>query len=235
MRFLRWHPLLTADAVFQPESTWQTVGLIGSKVLGYRGMPEFTFVCPNHPAVQEALYHRLEGLLDQGMFQGFFLDRVRFPSPSTSLVGDLGCFCEYCHRKAAEVGLDLGEVQWEILRQIRDDEGRIILTKTLLSGQTNPESSDLGLAVSQFLAFRKRSVRDFLALIVQPLREAQMEIGLDCFSPSLTHLVGQDLNALSEFVDWIKLMTYAHTLGPAGLPYELFGFLSYSQQLHKTQ
>ena len=112
------------------------------------------------------------------------------------------------------------------------------MTNSLLSGQTNPEDSDQALVVSQFLAFRKRSVRDFLALIVQPLRDAQMEIGLDCFSPSLTHMVGQDLHALSELVDWIKLMTYAHTLGPAGLPYELSGFLSYlnnSTKLNEKQ
>jgi len=238
IHFLRWHPLLTTDKRFRPNPTWQTEGLMGDKLVGYHGMPEFTFFCPNHPAVQEAVYKHLLVLVRQGIYQGFFLDRVRFPSPSTHPVSDLGCFCEHCQRKSVEVGLDLRNVQRRILQQIQDEKGRISLTNSLLSGQTNPEDSDQGLVVSQFLAFRKRSVRDFLALIVQPLRDAQMEIGLDCFSPSLTHMVGQDLHALSELVDWIKLMTYAHTLGPAGLPYELSGFLSYlnsSTKLNEKQ
>jgi hypothetical protein len=238
IRFLRWHPLLTADKRFRLDPTWQTEGLMGDKLVGYHGMPEFTFFCPNHPAVQEAVYKQLIKLVRQGVYQGFFLDRVRFPSPSTNPASDLGCFCEHCQRKAAEVGLDLGNVQRGILQQIQDEKGRISLTNSLLSGQTNPEDSDQALVVRQFLAFRKRSVRDFLALIVQPLRDTQMEIGLDCFSPSLTHMVGQDLHALSDLVDWIKLMTYAHTLGPAGLPYELSGFLSYinnSTKLNEKQ
>ena len=54
-----------------------------------------------------------------------------------------------------------------------------------------------------------------------------MEIGLDSFSPSLTHLVGQDLVRLGDFADWIKLMSYAHTLAPAGIPFELSGLVRY--------
>jgi hypothetical protein len=34
-------------------------------------------------------------------------------------------------------------------------------------------------------------------------------------------MVGQDLAALDSCCDWIKVMTYGHTLGPAGLPFEL--------------
>jgi hypothetical protein len=36
-------------------------------------------------------------------------------------------------------------------------------------------------------------------------------------------MVGQDLAAVSCHADWIKLMSYAHTLGPAGVPFELLG------------
>jgi hypothetical protein len=225
MRFLRWQPLLTTDKDIQPDPTWQTVGLTGRKISGYRGLPEFTFFCPNHPAVQEVIYKHLVKLVRLGVYQGFFLDRVRFPSPSTDPVNDLGCFCEHCRRKAADDGLDLGKIQGEILRQTLDEKGSISLINALLSGKTNPEYSDQSLTFSQFIAFRKRSMRDFLAFIVQPLREDHLEIGLDCFSPSLTHMVGQDLNTLSELVDWIKLMTYAHTFAPAGIPYELSGLV----------
>jgi hypothetical protein len=39
----------------------------------------------------------------------------------------------------------------------------------------------------------------------------------------LTRMVGQSLRDLGKLVDWIKIMTYAHTLGPAGMPYEILG------------
>ena len=34
-------------------------------------------------------------------------------------------------------------------------------------------------------------------------------------------MVGQDLGALAGRCDWIKVMTYGHAFGPAGLPFEL--------------
>ena len=236
IRFLRWQPLLTTVKEFQPDSTWQTEGLTGGKVAGYRGLPEFTFACPNHPAVQEAVYKHLDNLVRQGVYQGFFLDRVRFPSPSTDPINDLTCFCEYCQHKAATYGLDLKGIREEILRQTLEEKGRLSLIKTLLSGKSDPVQADWNLDVIQFLTFRKRSVCDFLARISQPLREAHLEIGLDCYSPSLINMVGQDLNTMCEYVDWIKLMNYAHTYAPAGIPFELSGLLHYlSTKTHLSE
>ena len=227
MRFLRWQPLLTTDKDIQPVPAWQTEGLTGGKVAGYRGMPEFTFLCPNHPAVQDAIYKRLDKLVRQGIYQGVFLDRVRFPSPSTDPINNLTCFCEHCQRKAAEYDMDLEEIRLEILRSTLEEQGHITLVKALLTGKPEPEQAEHSPRLGQFLAFRKRSVRDLLAYISQPLREAHLEIGLDCYSPSLTPMVGQDLSTMSGLVDWIKLMTYAHTLAPAGIPFELSGLAHY--------
>jgi hypothetical protein len=238
VRFLRWQPLLTSDKAIKTTPSWQTESLSGHKVAGYHALPEFTFFCPNHPAVQEALYGHMQDLAHQGVYQGFFLDRVRFPSPASDPLNDLACFCEHCRHKAAEHGLDLEHIRDEILRQMRDQKGRISLIETLLSRAINPAQAVQNSDLIQFLAFRRSSVRDFIALITQPLREAHLEIGLDCYSPCLALMVGQDLSLLSEHVDWIKIMTYAHTFAPAGIPYELSGllhFLSSTGQLREDQ
>ncbi len=227
MHFMRWQPLLTTDKGIQPDSAWQTEGLTGGKVAGYRGLPEFTFFCPMHPAVQEAIYNHLDKLVRQGIYQGFFLDRVRFPSPSPDPLNNLACFCEHCQRVAAGYDMDLEGIRREILRSTLEEKGRISLIKALLTGKVEPEEAEQSPHLGQFLAFRKRSVYDLLAFITQPLKEAHLEIGLDCYSPSLTHMVGQDLCKMSDLVDWIKLMTYAHTLAPAGLPFELSGLFHY--------
>jgi hypothetical protein len=227
MRFIRWQPLLAGDIVFQPEPQQQTVSLTGNKLVGYRNLPEFTFVCPNHPMVQETVIQHLDNLIHQGLYQGFFLDRIRFPSPSADPINNLTCFCEYCHRAAAEYDLDLEEVRWEILRSTREESGRITLVKTLLSAGLAPEQAEQNPRINQFLAFREICILEFLVTVSQVLRQAHLELSLDCYSPFLAHMVGQDLGAMSEYVDWIKLMTYAHTFAPAGLPYELSGLLHY--------
>ena len=223
MRFLAWQPLLTLDPDLQPDPQWRMVDMFDNRLVGYRGLPEFTFCCPNHPAVQEALCRHLERLARLGLYQGFFLDRIRFPSPAGAPLTHLGCFCEYCQLRAMEVGLDLRRVK-SVLGHLSGDENTCTsLVKSLLSWEADPDQADPAQCLSQFLSFRNRSIHDFLAVITPMLREAGLEIGLDCYSPSLTRMVGQDLTSLSGLVDWIKLMTYAHTYAPAGLPFELSG------------
>jgi hypothetical protein len=221
MRFMRWHPLLTGDGSFQPRRPWQVISLHGQPVGGFHDMPEFTFVCPNQPAVQEGIQQRITGLLDEGLYQGFFLDRIRFPSPAAGLLDNLACFCPGCIEKAAASGLDLGQLQRRLQNMVTEPGGRRRLVEALLGGD---DCGDTGLPdLPRFLAFRRQSVTDFIAALARPLRAAGMEIGLDCFSPCLAGMVGQDLAAVSRHADWIKLMSYAHTLGPAGVPFELLG------------
>jgi hypothetical protein len=227
LRFLRWQPLLTTDQAIHLDPSWYTTGLAGNQAPGYRGLPEFTFLCPNHPALQDALVKHLEDLLRQGLYQGFFLDRIRFPSPSVDPENDLDCFCEHCRRKAAGEGLDLEEIRRLILQLTRTEEGRLFLGKSLLSGPLGPDTPGQYHALDQWLAFRQHSIHDFLELATRPLKASDVEIGLDCFSPSLARIVGQDLKRLSGQVDWVKLMTYTHTMAPAGLPYELSGLSRY--------
>jgi hypothetical protein len=203
------------------------VSLTGKKLTGSLNLPEFTFACPNHPAVQEAVTTHLGNLVGQGLYHGFFLDRVRFPSPSTDPINNLTCFCEFCRRKAADSGLDLDEIRQEILHTSLEEKRRINLVKMLLSRDSEPDHTDHISGLVQFLAFRRQSILEFLATISQMLRQSHLELGLDCFSPCLTPMVGQDLSAMSKWVDWVKLMTYAHTFAPAGLPFELSGLLKY--------
>lgn len=227
IKFLRWHPLLTGDAVFQPRLEWQVIGASGHPIPGFRGIPEFTFVCPNHPAVQEAIFRHVEDLLKEGLYQGFFLDRVRFPSPSAHPLNDLGCFCEHCRRQAHSNGLELDIIQRLLLNLDASAQGRLSLIQILLNCAAPALSLEIADILHTYRSFRSRGVTDLVAMLSVMLRQAGMEIGLDCFSPSLANMVGQDLGALSIWADWIKVMSYAHVRGPAGLPFELLGMLEY--------
>ena len=216
----RWHPLLTGDALQPPPPDWQTIALSGSPIAGFQRMPEFTFVCPNRPAVAEAALRRLERALGNGPYQGVFLDRIRYPSPASDPVASFGCFCADCQRAAAEAGLDLVAAAREIAAALRSPTGVRRAIHTFFRPATDP-STDPTLAA--LLDFRERTITRFVAQAVDVARQHGMAVGLDAFSPTLCRMVGQNLRTLDPLSDWVKIMSYGHTFGPAGLPFELLG------------
>jgi hypothetical protein len=221
-KLYRWHPLLTNDGSFAPPSEWQTIGLNGEAVMGFRNLPEFTFMCPNRLEVREAVLSHLEEVI-RSPLQGVFLDRIRFPASALNPSAALACFCEACCQAAAGDGLDLRLAQKRLQTMLSDTEGRRSFVRGLLASQNDSLHENL----EAVLAFRGRSISRLLRDVSTLARGRGVEVGLDCFSPCLTRMVGQDLRVLDGMGDWIKIMTYGHVLGPAGLPYELLGLASW--------
>jgi hypothetical protein len=224
-QLFRWHPLLTGDGSFVPRPEWQTVGLGGEPVPGFRDMPEFTFVCPNRPAVREAVLDHLYETIREDDYHGVFLDRIRYPSPVADPGRWLACFCDDCRQVAAGEGIDLEVTQRHIRALLSKPERVSGFLKALLgspAAETPAHDADLA-ALEQFLVFRARSVTRFVQAAAELIHAEGLAVGLDCFSPTVTFLVGQDLKALAPHCEWIKIMSYGHTLGPAGLPFELLG------------
>jgi len=230
-QLFRWHPLLTGDGTFVPRPEWQVVGLGGSPVSGFRGMPEFTFVCPNRPAVRDAVLDHLRDVVRGGEYQGVFLDRIRYPSPAADPARLLACFCDDCRRAASDDGLDLEDARRRIGTLLTTSEGARALVRALFApsnSETIGEAAGPDLAaLCAVLDFRVRSVTRFVRAVADLIRAEGLGMGLDCFSPTLTHMVGQSLRALSPYGDWIKVMTYGHALGPAGLPFELLDLVGW--------
>jgi hypothetical protein len=226
-QLFRWHPLLTGDGTFVPRPEWQTVGLDGEPVPGFRGLPEFTFVCPNRPVVREAVRHHLHDVVQRGGYDGVFLDRVRYPSPAADPGRLLTCFCDDCRRVAAAEGLDLEVVRQRIRTLLAEPERAPGFIQALL-GVPAPGSSDPDLPpLREFLDFRARSVTRFVEAVADQVRPEGLAVGLDCFSPALANMVGQNLGALAGHCQWIKVMTYGHAFGPAGLPFELMDLVDW--------
>jgi hypothetical protein len=210
----RWHPLLASDAGFALPVEWQPVNLRGEPVPGFRGLPEFTFMCPNRTDVQEWIAERVEVAAQRGIYQGLFFDRMRFPSPAENPKGYLACFCKYCRRVASDSGLDLEAARRQIATCLTEADGAKDLTRSLFT----PSEDSL---LDSFFRFRSNSITHVIQYASKLARSHGLHIGLDCFSPALTRMVGQDLAALDKHCDWIKLMTYPRVFGPAGLPFEL--------------
>jgi len=212
----QWHPLLTGEKN-TPEA-WRTVNLHGKPIPGHHHLPEFTFLCPNHPETQDLLTTRIKSVIRRGIYQGLFLDRIRFPSPAASPEKFLGCFCVECRRAAKAAGFDLEQVRRHIEKLLTNSGGRIRLVRGLFGRYDERDT-----ALETFLRFRADSVTCAVSSAAELLTAAGMATGLDSFSPSLAWMVGQDLGALDKISAWTKIMTYPHTYGPAGLPFELLG------------
>jgi hypothetical protein len=210
----RWHPLLASDAGFALPDEWQTINLHGEPVPGFKGLPEFTFICPNRTDVQEWIAERIEVAAQRGIYQGLFFDRMRFPSPAENPERHLACFCKYCRRIASDSALDLEVVRRQIESLLTGADRAQLFTQTLFS----PTDNSL---LESFFTFRFNSITRIIQYAVKLVRSHGLNIGLDCFSPTLTRMVGQNLSALNDACEWIKLMTYPRVFGPAGLPFEL--------------
>jgi hypothetical protein len=227
INFVRWQPLLTGDGVFTPKEEWQVTSLSGSKIPGFQNLPEFTFVCPNRADSTDIIFEHIIQLTNQDIYDGLFLDRIRYPSPASNPLKKMGCFCKSCHQKALNAGFDLGNLQKSLQVLTSSESGKLNLIGCLFGRFEGITNDSLRESIIGWLKFREESITNFVKTLTQSLNCKKLNIGLDCFSPSLTKMVGQDLNSLSRHTNWIKIMSYAHTLGPAGLPFEIIDFFNY--------
>lgn len=227
----RWHPLLASDAGFALPVEWQPVNLSGEPVPGFKSLPEFTFICPNRTDVQEWIAERIEVASQRGLYQGLFFDRMRFPSPAENPETHLACFCKYCKRVASDSGIDLEAVRRQIASSLADADD----AKELIQAVFTQKNFSL---LESFFQFRLNSITHIIHYAARLARSNGLKIGLDCFSPTLTRMVGQDLSALNQNCDWIKIMTYPRVFGPAGLPFELNALSKWLREhysIHETE
>ncbi len=218
-----WQPVLTWHDRFPDNPDWRVVGLSGGRVAGPLGKAEFTFLCPNRETIQESVLQCLDEALASGYYDGVFLDRIRFPSPADDFAGKFACFCDTCRIAAHELGLDLGAVQQAVSRLLEIAGGRHAVVSEMLAAFPAPDVAEDISLLRRMLAFRERSISHFVTVVVELVRGRNLQVGLDCFSPTLARMVGQNLARLAEDADWIKVMTYARAFAPASLPYELAG------------
>ncbi len=216
-----WIPLLSGHGRFRPDPDWRVIGLAGQPVGGHGELLEFTFVCPNRPAARAAVLQETEAAIATGPYQGVFLDRIRFPSPAANPARDLGCFCDDCSRAARQEGVDLPSIQADLQQRLVTPQGRQEVVRSLLSLPYAVQTEAHVPALRDLLTFRQGSIATLVGAAAENARARGLRVGLDCYSPTLSAMVGQDLAALSAHADWTKVMTYARAHGPASLPFEI--------------
>ncbi|HEY8447841.1 MAG TPA: hypothetical protein VIL01_12115 [Thermomicrobiales bacterium] len=221
-RFYRWQLVLAGHADFDPPAEWRAVGLDGEAAPAFRGMREFTFLCPHQPEARRQALAAVADVARRDVYDGVMLDRIRFPSPCQEPERSFACFCDACRDAFASAGLDQGEVRAAVRRLFGSAEGSRRWLEALLSGTNSSGDTDVAL-LNAFLDGRQAAVTALVREAVQQVRAAGKAVALDVFSPVVTRAVGQDLRALASGAGLTKLMVYGGTVAPAGLPFEILG------------
>jgi len=226
IKLLRWHPLFTLRDTDVIQNNF-VINAWDKPIPGFKNLPEFTFVCPNNKLIVEYLYKEIITIIENDIYDGFFLDRIRFPSPSEDPFWNLGCFCENCLQSAEVNNINIQLVK-KFIKNAYNSQDDIFIYLSYLMNNVNLDSDKLELQeFKKYLDYRTRIVIDGVKVISDLVHNFNLEVGLDAFSFSLTYMVGQDLSRLSQLADWTKVMSYTHAIGPAGLPYEISNLLKF--------
>jgi len=235
-----WYPILadTPGIKIEREKAVETFdGLHGYGKLGCwnkigKGEEDFLFLCPNDEENISKIFNRYEMKIKESGFDGVFLDRIRFPSPSNGFEALFSCFCKSCINK---FNSDYGEDLESYRDKIKSFFGQF---KTIDSIDLKNCHSFFEIIVQgnlkKFYDFRKQNVYRMVKMFADKAKQMNKLVGIDLFAPSFAPLVSQDYKLLAKTCDWIKPMIYCHASGPAGLPLELYCLLKAILDINPT-
>lgn len=202
----------------------------------------FLFACPNSREFESVLKKNFESLskkLRNSGYNGVFLDRIRYYSPASGLLSTFCCFCQGCLRKAEHMGINLDKARLQLgqlikeIRKIKPSqvpEQLKILNTVFFSFKENQ-------IINDYLHFKFNSIKEVIKLAREIFYKNELKIGLDCFTPSLAPITGQNYSYLFKYADWIKPMLYTRSFAPAGIPYEIKsiveGFIKINRDLRE--
>ncbi len=226
-----WYPILADIPGFKVR--WEQSVETFDRLHGYgkngrwdklgEGEEDFLFLCPNDEQNIREIFDQYQNKIIESGFDGVFLDRIRFPSPSTGFEALFSCFCKSClHKFYNKYSEDLKGYRNQaktVFKKFKTIDVNYL--------QTCQSFSDIIIrdSLKKFYDFRKQNIYQVLKMFADKAKQMGKLVGVDLFAPSLAPLVSQDYQLLAKTCDWIKPMIYCHTSSPAGLPLELYCFI----------
>ena len=167
----------------------------------------FTFCCPADPENVKTVIDVFEKYYDKDIYDGIFLDKIRFPS----FIGGLGtvtsCYCDYCRSV-----FDLPTQDDLDFEDIANPMG-ISVYKDL--------HYEMDPAYKKLFDYKANAVYRSLKQLCSYFKGRGFKICLDLFTPTTAFFVGQDYHKLLKLTDIVKPMLYNVTNAPAGIPFEI--------------
>jgi hypothetical protein len=131
--------------------------------------------------------------------------------------------------------VDLASLRRHIGRLWQTPDGKRTVISSFLASPNKARSRSTDDPLEQLMSFRSRSISAIVRETADLARARGLKVGLDCFSPTLAPMVGQNVADLSAFSDWIKGMTYIRAFGPASIPFEIFGLIGWLRAANEQQ
>ena len=217
-----WFPVFSEHTL--REGLRRQVSIRDSAPLGARifdGDETFDFCCPSQTGLPQRLLGKYDRDFAGGVFDGVFLDRIRYPSMTVGVEALFGCACGDCCDWLTENGLPRQSLN-DLFRRItarmadRDCVDPLGLVHYHM-GQYNFADPDL----ETLLWLKCRRIESIVGALCDGFRSRGLKVGMDLFAPFLAPLVGQDYKQLGAMADFVKPMLYRHTYTPAGLTFEM--------------
>jgi hypothetical protein len=220
-----WYPVFAdrlspeSEQEIKIQSAWGHIGY-GERGL-WKGIDQgeetFVFSCPNAVQSQEIFHSDYLRLIDSGIFNGVFLDRIRYPSPSNGLEMLFSCFCPVCMQTYAKAGID----PIELKNRTKKIFTNIPILESVLENCTSWNGFLKISGIDILHTVKVQSVHKTFSWLAAEAKKRKMDIGADLFTPGLAPLVGQDYDLFHAQCNWIKPMTYFFARGPAGIQLEM--------------
>jgi len=206
-----WLPVfseLSQLADFEP-----LIGIDGKKIgkIYDSGSDElFMFCCPANPKNTDIAIDIYERYYDNEIYDGIFLDKIRFPSFIGGLATVKSCYCEYCRSN-----FDLPSVEELTVKSTENPLG--ITTYNDLRYEMSP-------GFKKLFEYKSLAVFNSLERLCIYFKSKGLKISLDLFAPFMSVFTGQDYHRLLKLTDVVKPMLYKATNAPAGLPFEVHSY-----------
>jgi hypothetical protein len=131
------------------------------------------------------------------------------------------------------VRFDLSSARKAIRRMVTTTDQVETFVKLLLDNRLPVSGKSDLIVLDTFMDFRMLSITRIVQAATEIIRDAGLDVGIGCFSPSLSRMVGQDYQALDVNTNWITAMLYSHTLRPGGIPFELLALAGWLAEQHQ--
>ena len=231
-----WFPVLAdcmGHKISLQESTESTSGTKGYGLSGKwnrieSGEENFLFACPENKNVLDRNFDFLQSIIETYKFDGFLLDRIRYPSFANGLESVFSCFCPDCMKSYGENSSMFLSATIELFSFLRNSP----LSELKKINSFSELISNFSL--EEFINYRFQKIEAIVDNFSSFIKYRGLKVGINLLSPSICEISGQNYSKLSLYSDWIKSMIYCFANGPAGIPLEITSFAQGLASINKT-
>lgn len=228
-----WIPVFSETGLLKPVK--RLIDFEGREVTSYglKDGENFEFYCPLDRQNIKSFLELYEENFGDLLFDGVFLDKIRYGAFSNGLSGVFNCFCPACEKSYGMNGISMDEVRAE-MEKVRDGVDGYNRMPIRITGYKDGAYEFQNGLWNRFFRKKQNDIVNALTEITEYFHQKGLLVGMDTFSPFTAYFAGQDVVRLGKLADFIKPMMYRITSAPAGLTFEADCLIKESTKEYST-